>query len=121
MGIYLPPELEMPLVFGAVLSYVIHIYLRKRAAVRSPRDIEGDVENCNRRGVLFASGLIVGESLMGVIMAAIIVISVTSGGDESPLRMVDASFGSTAEWLGLAVNILLMVEFARRVITAKFK
>lgn len=121
MGIYLPPELEMPLVFGAVLSYVIHIYLRKRAALRSPRDIEGDVENCNRRGVLFASGLIVGESLMGVVMAAIIVISVTSGGDESPLRMVDASFGNTAEWLGLLVNILLMVEFARRVITAKFK
>ena len=66
--------------------------MKKRAAVRSPQDIEGDVENCNRHGVLFASGLIVGESLMGVIMAAIIVISVTSGGDESPLRMVDASF-----------------------------
>ena len=119
MGIYLPPELEMPLVFGAVIAYLIHAYLRKRAAVRSPQDIEGDVENCNRHGVLFASGLIVGESLMGVIMAAIIVISVTSGGDESPLRMVDASFGGTAEWLGLVVNILLMIEFARRVITAK--
>lgn len=119
MGIYLPPELEMPLVFGAIIAYLIHVYLRKRAAVRSPQDIEGDVENCNRHGVLFASGLIVGESLMGVIMAAIIVISVTSGGDESPLRMVDASFGGTAEWLGLVVNILLMIEFARRVITAK--
>lgn len=109
----------MPLVVGAVLSYVINAYLRKRAAVRSPQNQVDDVDTCNRRGVLFASGLIVGESLMGVLMAGIIVVSVTSGGSEAPLRMVGDGFADTAKWLGLLVNILLILEFARRVITAK--
>ena len=39
---------------------------------------EYDIEQSNRRGVLFASGLIVGESLIGVIIAVIIVLSVTN-------------------------------------------
>ena len=120
IGIYLPPTLEIPLVVGAAISYFTHKYLVKRAERRSPDNIADDVDTCNRRGILFASGLIVGESLMGVILAGIIVISVTSGGSEAPLRMVDGSFGGTAEWLGLAVNILLILEFIRRVITAKF-
>ena len=33
---------------------------------------EYDVEQSNRRGVLFASGLIVGESLIGVIIAVLL-------------------------------------------------
>jgi putative OPT family oligopeptide transporter len=119
MGIYLPPTLQMPLVVGAVLSYVVNRYLRKRAEVRSPQNVVDDVDTCNRRGILFASGMIVGESLMGVLLAGIIVVSVTSGGSEAPLRMVGDSFGDTAQWLGLLVNILLIIEFARRIITAK--
>jgi putative OPT family oligopeptide transporter len=119
MGIYLPPTLQMPLVVGAVLSYVVNRYLRKRAEVRSPQNVADDVDTCNRRGILFASGMIVGESLMGVLLAGVIVVSVTSGGSEAPLRMVGDSFGDTAQWLGLLVNILLIIEFARRIITAK--
>ena len=119
MGIYLPPTLQMPLVVGAVLSYVVNRYLRKRAEVRSPQNVADDVDTCNRRGILFASGMIVGESLMGVLLAGVIVVSVTSGGSEAPLRMVGDCFGDTAHWLGLLVNILLIIEFARRIITAK--
>lgn len=121
IGIYLPPELEMPLVIGAVLSYFTHKYLVKRAERRSPGNAADDVDTCNRRGILFASGLIVGESLMGVVLAGIIVISVTSGGSEAPLRMAGEGFANTAEWLGLLVNILVITEFARRILTAKIK
>ncbi len=120
IGIYLPPELESPLVIGAVLSYFVHKYLKKRAQSRSPQNVNEDVETCNRRGILFASGLIVGESLMGVVLAGIIVVSVSSGGSEAPLRMIGDGYGSTGEWIGLLVNILLIIEFARRVIKAKF-
>ena len=35
--------------------------------------------------------MIVGESLMGVLLAGVIVVSVTSGGSEAPLRMVSDS------------------------------
>lgn len=119
IGIYLPPELESPLVIGAILSYFMHKYLKKRAEERKVANIQEEVDNSNRHGILFASGMIVGESLMGVILAGIIVISVTSGGDEAPLRMVGKDFASTADWLGLAVNVLLILEFIRRVVKAK--
>ncbi|WP_371380149.1 OPT family oligopeptide transporter [Sporomusa aerivorans] len=119
MGIYLPPTLEMPLIIGAVMSYLVYRYLRKRAEQRSPQNVEEDVEVCNRHGVLFASGLIVGESLMGVLMAIIIVFSVTSGGSDSPLAIAGKDFGPTADWLGLGVFIALIALFIYRVVSVK--
>jgi putative OPT family oligopeptide transporter len=121
MGIYLPPTLEMPLVIGAVMGYFVNRYLRNRAMERSPKNIEADVELCNRHGVLFASGLIVGESLMGVIIAIIIVFSVTGGGSDSPLSLVGKDFGPTADWLGLLVFIAMIAIFIYRVVSVKFE
>ncbi len=119
MGIYLPPTLEMPLVFGAVMSYLVGRYLRNRAIQNKAANVEEAVETSNRRGVLFASGLIVGESLMGVVMALIIVFSVTSGGSDSPLVLVGKGFGPTADLLGLLVFIALIALFVYRVIGVK--
>lgn len=121
MGIYLPPTLETPLILGAVMSYFVYRYLRNRAVERSPQNVEEDVENCNRHGVLFASGLIVGESLMGVIIAIIIVFSVTSGGSDSPLALVGKGFASTADLLGLIVFIALIAIFIRRIVNVKYE
>jgi putative OPT family oligopeptide transporter len=121
MGIYLPPTLEMPLVIGAVMSYVVYRYLHGRAVQQNSQNVEEDVEACNRHGVLFASGLIVGESLMGVIIAIIIVFSVSSGGSDAPLALVGKDFGPTADWLGLLVFIATMAIFVYRVVSTKFK
>nr|WP_092073914.1 oligopeptide transporter, OPT family [Dendrosporobacter quercicolus]NSL47848.1 oligopeptide transporter, OPT family [Dendrosporobacter quercicolus DSM 1736]SDM70016.1 putative oligopeptide transporter, OPT family [Dendrosporobacter quercicolus] len=121
MGIYLPPTLEIPLVIGAVMSYLVGRYIRKRAKQRSPQQIEADVEVCNRHGVLFASGLIVGESLMGVILAIIIVFSVSSGGSDSPLAITGGDFGPAADWLGLGVFVALIALFVYRVVSVKFE
>lgn len=121
MGIYLPPTLEMPLVIGAVMSYVVYRYLHGRAVQQKSQNVEEDVEACNRHGVLFASGLIVGESLMGVIIAIIIVFSVSSGGSDAPLALVGKDFGPTADWLGLFVFIATMAIFVYRVVSTKFK
>ncbi len=49
--------------------------------------------------MLLASGFIVGESLVGVAMAAVIGAS----GSQSPLSVVGAGFEGAASWLGLAV------------------
>ncbi|GBG55606.1 oligopeptide transporter, OPT family protein [Sporomusaceae bacterium FL31] len=119
MGIYLPPTLEMPLVIGAVMSYFVCRYLHNRAMKRSPKNTEADVELCNRHGVLFASGLIVGESLMGVLIAIIIVFSVSSGGSDSPLTLVGKEFGPTADWLGLLVFIAMITIFIYRIVSVK--
>lgn len=123
MGIYLPPSLEMPLVMGAVLGYFLHKYLAKRAALRAGDLADADVEQSSRRGTLFASGMIVGESLVGVIIAVIIVISVTSGGSENPLALAfatDPSFESTAEWLGLGAFAAIAATLAYIVTSTPF-
>ena len=120
MGIYLPPTLEIPLVIGSVMGWFIHRYLRQRAALRSPGHEEEDVEACNHRGVLFASGLIVGESLVGVIIALIIVVSVTSGGSENPLALVGKDFETIANGIGFAAFIATIAIFVRHIITTKF-
>lgn len=120
MGIYLPPALETPLVVGAVIGYFVNRYLRKRAAKRAGNLADQDVEICNRRGVLFSSGLIVGESIIGVIIAAIIVISVTSGGSEAPLQLVGKGFEDTAEWLGPIVFVAVAIGLVRLVLGQKF-
>ena len=120
MGIYLPPTLEVPLIVGSFMSYFVGRYLIARAKMRAGELAEYDVEQSNRRGVLFASGLIVGESLIGVIIAVIIVLSVTTGGGESPLQLVGPEFESTAGWLGLLAFIFAGLYLVRRVVTHKF-
>lgn len=120
MGIYLPPTLEIPLVIGSVMGWLVHRYLKTRAEKRSPGYVEEDVEACNHHGILFASGLIVGESLMGVVIALLIVVSVTSGGSENPLALVGKDFQSTADILGLLFFIGMIIIFVRHVIKTKF-
>lgn len=120
MGIYLPPTLEVPLIIGSFISYFVGRYLVARAKMRAGELADYDVEQSNRRGVLFASGLIVGESLIGVIIAVIIVLSVTTGGGEAPLELVGPEFESTAQWLGLLAFIFAGLYLVRRVVTHKF-
>jgi len=59
MGIYLPLEADLLIPFGAVLGW---FYNRWAMSSKSPAFAE-------RMGVLMATGLIVGESLMGVVYA----------------------------------------------------
>lgn len=112
IGIYLPPTISAPLVVGAVLAWLIGRALSRRVA--AGRADNQAVEAADRRGVLVASGLIVGESLVGVIMAAVIGAS----GREAPLAIVGAGFADTASWLGLAVFVLVAWRFSRRVLAA---
>ncbi len=106
MGIYLPPSVQTPLVIGAVMGYFIN------KGIKSSKG-EKALAAAKRRGTLFASGLIVGESIIGVLMAAIIVISLSSGGSDDPLGLVGKDFADTAEWLGLAVFLIVLGIFTR--------
>ncbi len=112
MGIYLPPSVQTPLVIGAILGH----FLNKK--LKADKGEEGR-RNGLRRGTLFASGLIVGESLVGVALAGIIVISVTNGGSDSPLALVGKDFADTAEMLGLAVFLVTLAIFGKTVLGNK--
>ncbi|HWW07128.1 OPT family oligopeptide transporter [Collimonas sp.] len=114
IGIYLPPTVASTLVLGTVLAWVIERVLKKRAQKQGV-PYEQFAEASNRRGVLLASGLIVGESLVGVLMAAIIGFT----GNDSPLALVGGSFENTAQWLGLIVFAVVAWVFSRRVLTAQ--
>ncbi|WP_308035966.1 OPT family oligopeptide transporter [Neisseria cinerea] len=113
MGIYLPPSINMPIVAGAVLAAVLKHIIGKKAENR-----EGRLKNAERIGTLFSAGLIVGESLIGVIMAFIIAFSVTNGGSDAPLALNLENWDAAASWLGLAFFVTGMFFFAQRVLKA---
>ncbi|CAG2130587.1 hypothetical protein LMG31506_00840 [Cupriavidus yeoncheonensis] len=113
IGIYLPPTISSALVVGAVLAWFLVRSERRRAIARGDY-VKLALEHAERRGTLLASGLIVGESLVGVLLAAVIGLS----GKDAPLAVVGEGFAGTAEWLGLAVFVLVCVGFYRRVLAA---
>lgn len=106
IGIYLPPEADMALVAGAVVAWAVQRHLRKREAAGG-----GAPERAERRAVLVSSGLIVGESVMGVLLAAMIGFS----GSDNPLALADGTFAPTAQWLALIVFASVLVWFVRRI------
>jgi len=86
IGIYLPMSATFAVVVGAVLSHWYHRRVRYAA----------DPERAERLGTLVASGLIVGESLWGVINAGLIV----GLSNDAPLGLLPENF-APAPWLGL--------------------
>ena len=116
IGIYLPPSINMPVVIGAFLVWLINRHITKYAARSGDKDVNKRAE---RFGTLFAAGLIVGESLMGVVLAFIIAASVTSGGSEAPLALKLENWSTISEVLGLLVFIAGIAFFTLRVLRAK--
>lgn len=106
LGIYLPPTIGMTLTLGALLGWLIQRAIRNHGA-RHGKDWVAAAEE---RGLLLASGLIVGESLMGLLIAAIIGFS----GSDAPLALV-RDF-APATWLGLVCFAALFTFFYRRVV-----
>lgn len=112
IGIYLPPSINMPVIVGAFLAWIMTRHIAKLGN----KEVSAKAE---RFGTLFSAGLIVGESLMGVILAFIIAASVTTGGSEAPLSLNLENWDTIGEWLGLVVFIVGIVIFASRVLRAK--
>jgi len=73
MGIYLPLEADLLIPVGAILGW---FYNRWAMQAKSPDFAE-------RMGVLMATGLIVGESLMGVVYAAAVAAAEKAGSADS--------------------------------------
>ncbi|MCK8928191.1 oligopeptide transporter, OPT family [Haemophilus influenzae] len=112
IGIYLPPSINTPVIVGAFLAWIMARHIAKLGN----KEVSAKAE---RFGTLFSAGLIVGESLMGVILAFIIAASVTTGGSEVPLSLNLENWDTIGEWFGLIVFIVGIVIFASRVLRAK--
>ncbi|MGN6374596.1 MAG: OPT family oligopeptide transporter [Sphingomonas sp.] len=100
MGVYLPMSLILPTVCGSIVGL---FYDRWADRTRNP-------EFARRMGVLTATGLIVGESLWGVVFAGI----VAGSGTDSPLALVDDGFQTYALIGGTILFIVLLGWLYRR-------
>jgi len=92
MGIYLPMALTLLIPIGAVLGHFYEKWARR----------SGNAEFAERMGVLLATGLIVGESLFGVVFAGI----VAATNKNAPLALVTDFAWAVA--LGLLVFVVLI-------------
>jgi len=108
LGIYLPTQSTLMVVVGAVAGWMF-----ERRADTRPR-----AEATKQLGVLLASGMIVGEGLVGVAVAALVAFS----GQDYPLSLVGDAFANNgAVWLGgivfAGVSYLLYRYIGRALVT----
>jgi putative OPT family oligopeptide transporter len=100
LGIYLPMSTTLMVVVGAVMGW---FYDKRAERARDP-------ELYLRTGVLTATGLIVGESLFGVLLAGIVVAT----GSPTPLAIVGDWFRPVAVWGGTLLFFLLALWLYRK-------
>ncbi|MCP4474008.1 MAG: oligopeptide transporter, OPT family [Gammaproteobacteria bacterium] len=99
IGIYIPIALVSALVLGGIISWFI-----KRKIYQFDNKKRFFAERC---GILFACGLIVGESIFGILLAVIITLTEKA----SPLALVSSHFIKWANLIGALVFILLCIHF----------
>jgi len=106
VGIYLPLELMTPIFIGGVIAHLVERHLRRRGTDQA------GLERANRKGLLFAAGIITGEALMGIGIAVPIV---TSGRADVLALPSSLQFG---EGLGLLVLAILGAWLYRTAMSA---
>ena len=95
IGIYLPMTTTATVVIGAVVGAIYDRWAAGKPA--------GDI--MRRMGVLLASGLIVGEGLFNVALAAVIAATINSGKTD-PMALVGEAFEGPAMVIGFAVFVV---------------
>ncbi|MGN6500173.1 MAG: OPT family oligopeptide transporter, partial [Tsuneonella sp.] len=100
MGIYLPVSLVLPTVLGTIIGHAWN-----KMALRTARP-----EFTARLGVLLATGLVVGDSLMGLVYAG----AVGALGDPARLALVGPGFAPVAGWVAIGALIVLLVALYSR-------
>ena len=100
MGIYLPVTVVLPTVIGTVIG---HFWNRWAQRTAHPEFTE-------RLGVLLATGLVVGDSLWGLVFAGAVGVV----GDPNRLALVGPGFAPYADWIGIAaLAAMLWLTYAR--------
>lgn len=100
IGIYLPMSVILPVTLGAIAGWFYDRWAEKRS----------NPAFAHRMGVLTATGMIVGESLFGVLYAGI----VAGTGQDAPLAVVGDGFRLPSVMIGLGLFVILVVmSYAR--------
>ncbi|MDR2124760.1 MAG: oligopeptide transporter, OPT family [Desulfovibrio sp.] len=104
LGIYLPPSITAAIVIGSLLNPAVNLKLRKKN--------ENAHSGQNKRGLLIASGFIVGESLTGVVLAVAVLVSLAMGHSASPFGMDSLLSGILGSGFTTARNVVSLLVFA---------
>ena len=100
IGIYLPMAVILPVVIGAVGGWFYDRWAEGRA----------NPEFAHRMGVLTATGMIVGESLFGVLYAGLVYAT----DKDAPLAVVGEGFELPSVLIGLGLfTALVILSYAR--------
>jgi len=100
VGIYLPLELTVPIFVGGLIAMAAGRYLSKRRAALG-ENYESAVATAGRNGLLFASGLITGEALVGILLA----IPFAAAQNTNVLKLAPEGFETVAGVLGVGAFV----------------
>ncbi|NJK84212.1 MAG: oligopeptide transporter, OPT family [Saprospiraceae bacterium] len=95
VGLYLPFELDAAIMLGGIIAYFVYRYQQKQTMSDEQAHQEAS-ERSERTGLLFASGLITGEALIGIFLAVPVAIYERT----DVLALLETPLGS---WIGLLV------------------
>ncbi len=99
IGVYLPVQLNACVMIGGVLRLITEKIGKK----------QGREEEVVNNGILFSSGMIAGEGLVGILLAVFAIFGIDKVIDLS--SKLPASFMTVASLVLLAVTILIVFEF----------
>lgn len=69
LGMYIPFELNSPILAGALVGELVKKYARSQATVTDEKEIEKEVEKRHEKGMMVATGFMAGGALFGVAAA----------------------------------------------------
>ncbi len=95
IGMYLPTDVTTPVVMGAAIGWFYNRAVEKRE----------NGEMAKRFGVLLACGFIVGESLLGILNAGLIVAT----NNPAPIAIAGEGFAGVSPYVGAAMFALLLL------------
>jgi putative OPT family oligopeptide transporter len=100
VGLYLPIYLSAPIFLGGIIRW----FVEKKKAKASEQEQKETVE----KGILYCSGLIAGEGVIGMILAIFAIIPVANGtlADAINLNYPLGQIGSVIFFIGIIASIL---------------
>jgi putative OPT family oligopeptide transporter len=78
VGLYLPFELDSAIMLGGIVSWLVKRYSASKKSILTKEDYAAKNHQSEKDGLLFASGLITGEALIGIFLAIPVAIYGTS-------------------------------------------
>ena len=116
IGIYLPPSIVTAIFSGGLIAYLAKKYVAYKQGNKEDKSVTAKNSHA---GTLLAAGLIVGESLVGVVLALVIVVSVSTGGSENPLALSIDALAPYSVLLGALIFISSILYVFKKISSLK--